>query len=362
MHRPSAGVLSAGMGWIKGPRGRWEGGRVWEDTDGRITYVIRRMIRGKEYEVSTRCSRIGAARTQLERFEADPEGYDPAAPAPGGGPGALRLTAELVRLFVAWSQAPGAEGGKGNSRAWALQQKAYLAWWIEQLDGRDLRRLSLRDHIIPALDGVPGRRHRIEVLKAFFSWLRRERHLVSRAEDVTLDLQVQARRPEQWTRPKAIPRRAYLRVLQVLEGDHRDALRLLDETGWHVSELVRFVRAGELEPMPAGRKDGAAVAVVTKRKSGEPQRTALSAEALGAAERLRAKGTFSVSRFYDAIKKASEKLGVDVTPGRFRHTLATRAVEAGADPAAVSAYLGHKSEATMRRFYATLAVVPRPKR
>ncbi len=51
-----------------------------------------------------------------------------------------------------------------------------------------------------------------------------------------------------------------------------------------------------------------------------------------------------------------------LTPGRFRHTLATRAVEAGADPAGVSAYLGHKSEATMRRFYATLAVVPRPKR
>lgn len=333
---------------------------MWQDREGRITYVIRRRVNGRRFEVSTRCSRLRPALEQLERFQANPEGYDPATSAPAGGP--LRLTAEMVRLFVAYSQAPQAEGGKGNSRAWALQQKAYLAWWVEHLGGRDLRRLSLRDHIIPALDGQPGRRHRIEVIKAFFTWLRQERHLISRAEDATLDLKVAARRPEQWTRPKVIARKDYLRTMQALEGDHRDALRLLDETGWHVSELVRFVRAGELEPMPAGRRDGAAVAVVPRRKSGETQRTAISAEALVAARRLRAKGTFSVSRFYEAVKAAAGKLGVDVTPGRFRHTLATRAVEAGADPAAVSAYLGHKSEATMRRFYATLAVTPRPRR
>ena len=347
------------MGWITGPRGRWEGGRVWEDEQGRITYIIRRQVGGKRYEVSTRCSKLAAALKQLERFEADPAAYEPGG-APRGE--AVELTPELVAQFVAWSQAPSSEGGKGNTRAWALQQKAYLAWWAGKLHRRDLRKLSLPVHVLPALDGVPGRRHRIEVLKAFFSWLRRERHLVSRAEDVTLDLKVQARRPEQWTRPKVIAKKDYLRVLQALEGDHRDALRLLDETGWHVSELTRFVRAGELEPMPAGRRDGAAVAVVHRRKSGEPQRTAISAEALVAAKRLREKGTFSVSRFYEAIKAASKKLGVTVTPGRFRHTLATRAVEAGADPAAVSAYLGHKSEATMRRFYSTLAVVPRPKR
>ncbi len=341
------------MPWVRGPRGRWEGGRIWEDRSGRLTYIIRRRVGGKRYEVSTRCSRIAAARAQLERFERAPDEYEP-----GGGRGdAVQLTAELVGLFVAWSQ-----HSKGNSRAWVLQQKAYLAWWREVLGARDLRRLSLRDHIVPALDGVPGRKHRIEVLKAFFSWLRRERHLVPRAEDVTLDLQLPARRPEQWTRPKVIPRRSYLRVLAALEGDHRDALRLLDETGWHVSELARFVRDGVIEPMPPGRRDGVAVAVVPQRKSGETMRTAIGKDALTAACRLREKGSFSVSRFYEAVKAAADRLKVSVTPGRFRHTLATRAVEAGADPAAVSAYLGHKSEATMRRFYATLATVRRPRR
>jgi integrase len=347
------------MGWIRGAAGAWEGGRIWEDKDGRRTYVVRRQIGGRRYEVSTRCSRLRSALTQLERFEANPDGYDPGVPAGE----ALRLSAELAKLYLAWSAAPEREGGKGNGRGWVLQQRAYLAWWASQLKARDLRALSLRDHIIPALDGVPGRRHRVEVLKAFFSWLRRERHLVSRAEDVTLDLLVPARRPEQWRRPKAIPRAHYLRALAALAPTHRDALTLLDETGWHVSELVRFVRDGSLEAMPPGRVDAAAVIICPQRKSGEMQRTAIGPEAQAAAQRLRDKGTFSVGRFYEAVRAACEKTGIEpFTPGRCRHTLATRAIEAGADPAAVSAYLGHKSAATTRRFYATLAVPPRVKR
>ncbi|MFL5277231.1 MAG: hypothetical protein ACJ79W_08585 [Myxococcales bacterium] len=40
-------------------------------------------------------------------------------------------------------------------------------------------------------------------------------------------------------------------MLLKLQGDHRDAFLLLDETGWHVSELVRFVRGGAVEDMPS---------------------------------------------------------------------------------------------------------------
>ncbi len=116
----------------------------------------------------------------------------------------------------------------------------------------------------------------------------------------------------------------------MLAPAHRDALALLDETGWHVSELARFVRGVELA---------------------------------ATAERLRARDGFSVGRFYDAIKAACVVAQVEpFTAGRMRHTLATRAVEAGADVAAVATYLGHKSPSTLRRFYATLAVPPRPKR
>ena len=52
--------------------------------------------------------------------------------------------------------------------------------------------------------------------------------------------------------------------------------------------------------------------------------------------------------------------GIDVfSPGQFRHSVATWAFEQGADPAAVSAFLGHKSPATTKKFYATLATVPK---
>jgi integrase len=339
------------MGWIKGPRGRWEGGRIWEDANGRRTFVIRRMIGGKPYEVSTRCDRERPALAQLDRFLADPENYDPR----GGSAEPLRLTADLVRAFIAWSL-----DTKGNSRPWVLQQKAYLAWWAEKLKGRDLRALDLGAHVIPALDSAPERRHRIEVLKAFCSWLRKERHLLSRADDATLDLTVAARRPEQWKRPKAIPRAHYLRALAALEPRHRDALTVLDETGWHVSELVRFVRAGSIVAVPPGRDEAAILEV--RHKSGEPHRTAVGFRAWKAAARLRERGVFSVGRFYEAIKAACVRAKVPpFTVGRFRHTVATRHVEQGADPAAVATYLGHKSPSTLRRFYSTLAVPPRPK-
>lgn len=45
---------------------------------------------------------------------------------------------------------------------------------------------ALADHILPALDGVPDRPKRIEVIRAFQGWLRRHRHLVKPAEDPTL--------------------------------------------------------------------------------------------------------------------------------------------------------------------------------
>jgi len=53
------------------------------------------------------------------------------------------------------------------------------------------------------------------------------------------------------------------------------------------------------------------------------------------------------------------KLKMPVTAGSFRHTVATEAIEKGAPPEQVSAFLGHKSPQTTKRFYATLAVAPK---
>jgi integrase len=339
------------MPWV----GKWPGGRVWRDAEGRDTYFIRKRVEGRLYETSTRCSSLTAAMKHYERFQADPSGY-----SPGGVAGdALVLDEDLSRAFLKWSLKE-----KGNSAEWVGKQKRYLKWWAKQLGRRDLRRVSLRDHIQPALDRAENARQRIEVIKALYGWLRKHRHVVSPAQDPTYGaLPVPQGRPEQWKTPKPIPADAHAKVLLAIPQPYRDMLAVLDDTGWHVTELARFIRSGIIAAMPAGREhEAAAVLVCPRRKSGETQRTAVGAFAHDAAKRLRARGTFSKIRFYTAVREACEKVEVaPFTPGRYRHTLATREVEAGADPASVAAFLGHKSPATTRRFYATLAVVPRPR-
>lgn len=339
------------MPWIE----KWPGGRVWQDAEGHRTYFIRKRVEGRLYEVSTRCASLTAAMKHYERFQTDPSGY-----SPGGVAGdALVLDTDLCKAFLKWSR-----DVKGNSTEWVGKQKRYLAWWAKTLGRRDLRRVSLRDHIRPALDKAENQRQRIEVIKALYGWLRKERHLVSPTQDPTYGtLSVPQGRPEQWKTPKPISPEQHAKAVMALGQPYRDMLVVLDDTGWHVTELARFIRSGVMEAMPAGREhEAAAVLVCPRRKSGETQRTAVRDLAADAARRLRARGTFSKIRFYRAVAEACDKSEVPrFTPGRYRHTLATREVEAGADPAAVAAFLGHKSPATTRRFYATLAVVPRPR-
>ena len=91
------------------------------------------------------------------------------------------------------------------------------------------------------------------------------------------------------------------------------------------------------------------------------QRTLVSEPAADVARRVRERGGLSESHFFNAVRKACKKAGVPrFGPGQYRHTVVTRMLNAGADPAAVAAFLGHKSPQTTRRFYATNAVVPVP--
>jgi hypothetical protein len=36
-----------------------------------------------------------------------------------------------------------------NSSTWVKKQQGYLAWWAAQFKGRDLRRVTLLDDILP---------------------------------------------------------------------------------------------------------------------------------------------------------------------------------------------------------------------
>jgi hypothetical protein len=377
----------------------WRGGRAWRDPDGRLTFYIRRQVRGVSYDVNTGCSSIAAAAAHLERFERDPEGYRAATVSAEP----IFLDEKRVEAFLAWSL-----GEKGNSSPWVAKQKSHLAWWADKLAGVDLRRASLRDHIVPAYQGATDSASRVRVLKAFYGWLRKVTHAITAAEDPTLGvLSVPVAKPAQRTKSKVIPREHYLLVRDHLRAEEEtrwaareerkraakvvsistgetveeegfgpwaDALVVLAGTGWHTTEIVRFAASGTIEPLPKSMKvDNGAVGVLVcpLHKSGDTHRTAVSQEVIDAATRLLTHGAFSREWFDRAVRSACKAVKLPVprpdgtdsipvfTPGRFRHSVATWAFEAGADPFAVSAFLGHKSPATTRKFYATLATVPK---
>ena len=317
----------------------WAGGYVTP----KGVHVIYKRVRGQLYEISTRATSSRAALEHLARFQADPAGYKekPQVEAPRG---ALVLDAELGKAFLLWSR-----DTKRNTARWVRDQQRALAWWQGQLAGADLRTVKTA-RLRTALDGVKGEKQLIATLKTFYAWLRTERHLITTAEDPTYgQLKVPQAQPKQLEKVKAIGREEYERALTALEGWPRDALEVLGGTGWHFTELERFARAGEIEPHPV---NGAPVLRCPQTKGGAPLRTQVGQSVADAAKRLRDRGELDYFRFRDELKRT----GATFNPGYLRHSVASWAINAGADPASVAAFLGHKSPSTTRRFYATHAV------
>ena len=332
----------------KGRDTRWDGGSIRYGESGTPSFVIERMVNGRRYHVSTRAHGLAAAIKQLARFEGDPGAYGRKTKEDE----ALLLTAELQDQFLSWSRYV-----KQNSPNWVSTQRIYLRDWGEQLLGRDLHRLNLRDDVDPALEAWgSGRPHRIKVLKALMGWLRKVKRLLRSAEDATIDLPVPQARPEQTRRLKAIPRDHFELALEHLTGSVRDGLVVLGATGCHYSELVRFIREGSIEPVPTGAKDAVAV-LMFQHKSGVPHRVRVGKQALAAAHRLKERGVaWDHHTFNAGLTSACKAAGIAVFhAGQLRHSVATWAVNAGADPAAVAAFLGHKSVSTLKRFYSTHA-------
>ncbi|MBI5071266.1 MAG: site-specific integrase [Deltaproteobacteria bacterium] len=349
----------------------WRGGRAWREPDGTLTYHIRKTIGGHTYERSTGCRSLAAAIVHLEKFEKDPDRYRPEgdpAEAPiylDADPDAEGVP-KLVREFLKWSLR-----GKENTEAWVGKQRNALAWWATELRGVNLRRATLVDHIDPALDKATDRGTRIRVLKAFYGWLRKEKHVLRAADDPTFGtLPAPKARPAQEKRSKAIPRDHIFLVVEHLTSPWREALTVQAGTGWHTTEVLRFAAGGTIEPMPktvAAENGAAGVLVCPLHKSGVPHRTAVTAEVLKAAKTLLKHGSFS-REWYDravkaackAVKRPDGKIGIPAfTPAMMRHTTATLAVEVTGNLAAVSSFLGHRSIATTKKFYSSLAVSPK---
>lgn len=334
---------------------RWPGGHIHRTKDGRDLYIIERKVGTRRFHVSTRCHGYDAAMKHLERFEADPFSYSPSgteSEAP------LALTSELALEFHRWQVEV-----KGNTRKHANEMLNRIADWTVDLRGVDLRKATMRDHIRPALEKHAGsRQHRIIAIKAFYAWLRREKHLLSHSQDPTLDLAVPSPRPAKLRRRKTVPRRDVMKVLSKLKGSYRDCLMVLANSGMHVTELERLVRGRDSDVVRQNKK-GAVAIVSFRHKTGDMHSIALSSRpVLEALLRLRKRGEVP-RRFSGEVKRACRLAKVEeFGPGVMRHSYATWAVEEGVSPADVSRALGHKDQRTSRRFYidtaSTAVVVP----
>jgi integrase len=336
--------------------GPWEGGGyISLGPRGQKTYVIERSIGRKRFHISTRCHTSAGAEAQLRRFEADPLNYRPEGGDETADVEPVYLTAELAAEYLDACEA------KGSARSWVRTKEFYLEKWGEDLGGVDLRRASLRDHIEPALQcRQTGRAGRIITLKAFFAWLRTVKHALRSHEDCTIDLKVPQATPEKWRRRKAADIETVRAAVRLLAPAYRDVLTVLAASGWHVSELERFVRDEGSHIVYVRRPEALAV-LVTVHKSGKPGRATIRDQAvLGAAERLRARREVP-RRLNDAIKAACAAAGVpSFQAGSMRHSVATWAIESGMTMQEVADFLQHSDKRTTARWYADVAVPRAP--
>ena len=319
----------------------WDGGYKRTNAKGKKVFIIHKRVRGKLYEVSTRCVSSAAAEAQYRRFQLDPENYNPEGEKPRVR---LTLDATLGRDFLFWSR-----DVKRNTPKWVRDQRRALAWWESRLGEIDLRRLTT-ERLATELQRATGKKQLIATLKTFYAWLRTERHLVTTSEDPTYgQLKVPQAAPRQLTKVKAIAKAEFESALSKLTGWPRDALEVLGATGWHVTELQRFVVDGVIGMHP---QNGLPVLLCPHTKGGVPLRTQVSREVKLPAERLKKRGELN----YFHLRQELKKVGATFNPGFLRHSVATWAINAGADPASVAAFLGHKSPATTKKFYATHSV------
>ncbi len=361
----------------RGPMTRkWQAGYVRQGV-----FIILKRVGGRLYEKSTRATTEAGALEQLRRFEKDPERYTPSPDAPA--PILLvekddedqLVASRLVTEFLLWSR-----DEKGNTPEWVDKQQRALAWWADHLRG-DLRPYEppegaitmLREQILPPLHRrgrkVGAWKHKAAVLKAFYGWLCAHKHLLTPAEDPCRGmLQVPAAKPAQWDESKVIPPENLAKAWPLLPQYERDAVTILSELGFHVSEAYRFAQKGEVKPLRPGYAGyGDALLSCPVTKSGAPLTLDVSVAVAEAGRRLRAEGTRGMTMigWHNALARAlavacAQAKVPTIRPGNFRHTLLTTGIEQGAAPGALSAFVNHRSVRTTLRYYATLAVRPNP--
>ncbi len=324
----------------------------------------------RRFHVSTRCSDEVSALDHYVRFQANPLQYDPAGVEPEH---ALLISVELITRWFDWQLE------KGNGVRYAKEGVRKMRDWGQALRGKDLRTMTLARDIKPALaKWKTSRPARIIALKSFYGWLRKEADLLTSRNDPTIDLPVPQANPEKNRRRKAADWNTVKDLYPYLKPRVQDLLQFFVATGWHISEVERFIRRQDCTIEKPGVRmlssEGLPVlaVLVTWHKTKKWTRTSLVHQIhVDAVTRLKASGTVprkindavaEALKLADAKRREFDPTHVDRKPfffGAMRHSVATWGIDLGATVEQAATHLDHADKKTTARFYADV-LVPRP--
>lgn len=240
------------------------------------------------------------AMQHLERFRRNPEAYDPKSVWIGRLP--LFVDDALGRELLDYLAAPQEKRGKGDSTGHLADTRSALKFWRDTLRGRDLRTMTAED--VRLQPGATGYKYKTRTMKTLIGWLRKVRvgNSLNQAEgpDERLLVLPQTRGFKLHDPKKAIARRqkgtralnGYTLVREQLVREISSnrppleqrsarsqdearlflhALDLLAATGWHGTELCRWIELGGIiDDMPRGReKEGAGVLYTTHKRGSD---------------------------------------------------------------------------------------------
>jgi len=341
---------------------KWPGrGFVRMNSDGSVTYWVRKMVKGKQYEFSLHTGDVRVAERLFRQFEKDPEAYLRGTEATGLAPDAVVLDDVSLRRHIAWLKGR----DEGCSAQHVKDRECYLEFWKEKLAGKDLRRLTLKGDILPHIEDEHGKKfdgwdHKVKHLKAFYGWLRGREEKIHISEDpIRGALTV----PKKKARvKKARDFRELLAIRDHLDPKWRDLYDVRIGTGWHWSELELFATKGEVRPPPYDPEPGVvAVLWAPKHKNGGECVSRVTQPVKEAAERVLIRGRLPamVKHFRKALATASAKAGLmePIKSGVLRHSVGHFAIEVAKEsPEKVAAAFQHGNVQMLKDHYARFAI------
>jgi integrase len=341
---------------------RWLGGPIRHGKRGPV-FIIERWIDGRHWHVSTKCRTERAALKELERFEQSPADYRRQRGEKATG---LVMTPELVNEYLEWMDE------QKLSRPYIKEHERHLGEIMVAMDGRDLRRIgfvALRA-VIDSF-GAVAKWNRTKCIKAFASWLRRHKGALPRNEDPTLDLLNPVQTPEKHRRRKAMEPHVVEKAIALMTNPAiRDIAIVLQATGCHISEMLRFADGdgGLFEPADWQEGMGVLGNLLVRHKTDMRRKQTAShvvaitdPEVFDALKRIQARGKApSRGAIQLSDNDVSAQLGVKFSMGWNRHTVATRLAKGGTAEREIANLLGQKTTNMAKQVYIDLGLSARP--